>query len=232
MEAYKSLRTNLDFLSTSGKLKTIMVTSSIPAEGKSNVAINLAITLASSGKRVVLVDCDLRKGSISHYLHIRHDHEGFTNVIAGNAALPDALVRFKDVNITILPSGPVPPNPSELLASEAAQATIDALQNAFDYVILDTPPITVVTDAAVICRATDGVLLVVNPSVTTIQAAQLSKTRLQAVGAHILGVVMNGYDVKKSNKKDGYYYSYSSYGDYSKESEADTARTRREKETS
>ena len=221
VEAYKSLRTNLEFLSATHNCKTVLVTSSSPSEGKSNVSINLAITLASSNKRVVLVDCDMRKSSISHYMHIRHDHAGFSNVIAGSAALGAALIRFKDVNITVLPVGPLPPNPSEMLASDAARAAIAALQEAFDYVILDTPPITVVTDAAVLCAAADGVLLVVRPGVTTIQGAQMSKQRLEAVNARILGVVMNGYDARKSNKKDSYYYSYYSYSNYGEEDPAE-----------
>ncbi|MDD4850390.1 MAG: CpsD/CapB family tyrosine-protein kinase [Gemmiger sp.] len=215
VEAYKSLRTNLEFLSSTSNCKVIMITSSVPEEGKSNVAINLAITLASSNdKRVALVDCDMRKASISRYLHIRKDHVGFSNVIVGNATLTEALIHFKDVNITVLPVGPLPPNPSEMLASDAARASMESLKNAFDYIILDTPPVSVVTDAAVISRLVDGALLVVRPGVTTIQGAQLSKKKLEAVQTRLLGVVMNGYDAKKSNKKDGYYYSYNSYNSY------------------
>ena len=162
-EAYKSLRTNLEFLSASGNCKTILITSSVSEEGKSNVAINLAITLAASGT--------------------------------------------------------IPPNPTELLAAPATEKIFKALQNAFDYVIVDTPPVTVVTDAAVLCRVADGVLLVVRPGVTTIQGAQLSKKNLEAVDAHILGVIMNGYNAKKTGRRDGYSYAYSySYYDSKQES--------------
>jgi len=221
-EAYKSLRTNLEFLSASGNCKTILITSSVPEEGKTNVAVNLAITLASSGKRVVLVDCDMRKSAVSRYLRIPRSRTGLTNVITSHEenALSSALVRMKDTGITVLPVGTIPPNPAELLASSATEKIFKALQNAFDYVIVDTPPVSVVTDAAVLCRVADGVLLVVRPGVTTIQGAQLSKKNLEAVNAHILGVIMNGYNAKKTGRRDGYSYAYS-YGYYDSKQETD-----------
>ena len=111
----------------------------------------------------------------------------------------------------VLPVGTIPPNPSELLATKAMESTFAALKQVYDYIIVDTPPVSVVTDAAVLCKYVDGALLVVRPGVTTIEGAQLSKKNLEAVNARVLGVVMNGYDVKKVGKKDGYYYSYS-YG--------------------
>lgn len=119
VEAYKSLRTNLEFLSTSGNCKTILITSSVPEEGKSNVAVNLAMTLTASGNRVVLVDCDLRKATISRYLRIPRNHAGLTNVITSKdeGALAAALVRVKDSGITVLTAGTIPPNPTELLST-------------------------------------------------------------------------------------------------------------------
>ena len=209
-EAYKSLRTNLEFLSASGSCKTILITSSVPEEGKTNVAVNLAITLASSGKRVVLVDCDMRKSAVSRYLRIPRSRTGLTNVITSH----------EETGITVLPVGTIPPNPAELLASSTTEKIFKALQNAFDYVIVDTPPVSVVTDAAVLCRVADGVLLVVRPGVTTIQGAQLSKKNLEAVNAHILGVIMNGYNAKKTGRRDGYSYAYS-YGYYDSKQETD-----------
>ena len=209
VEAYKSLRTNLEFLSASTGCKTILITSSVPEEGKSNVAINLAATLAAGGKKVVLVDGDLRKGSLSRYLHLNRNRPGISNVVAGQCAVTEALVRFKNVQFTLLPVGPLPPNPSEMLATPAVEALFKGLREYYDYVIVDTPPVSVVTDAAVMCRFADGAILVVRPGVTTTQGAQLSKKNLEAVHAHILGVVLNGYDAKRAGHKDGYYYSYS-----------------------
>ena len=209
VEAYKSLRTNLEFLSASTGCKTILITSSAPEEGKSNVAINLAATLAAGGKKVVLVDGDLRKGSLSRYLHLNRNRPGISNSVAGQCAVTEALVRFKNVQFTLLPVGPLPPNPSEMLATPAVEALFKGLREYYDYVIVDTPPVSVVTDAAVMCRFADGAILVVRPGVTTTQGAQLSKKNLEAVHAHILGVVLNGYDAKRAGHKDGYYYSYS-----------------------
>lgn len=219
VEAYKSLRTNLEFLSSAGNCKTILITSSVPEEGKTNVAVNLAMTIAASGKRVVLVDCDLRKATISRYLCIPRSHAGLTNVITSKdeGALATALVRVKDSGITVLTAGTIPPNPTELLSAPMTEKIFVSLQKAFDYVIVDTPPVSLVTDAAVLCRMADGVLLVVRPGVTTIQSAQLSKKNLEAVNAHILGVVMNGYNGKQSGRRDGYSYAYSySYYDEDK----------------
>lgn len=219
VEAYKSLRTNLEFLSSAGNCKTILITSSVPEEGKTNVAVNLAMTIAASGKRVVLVDCDLRKATISHYLRIPRNHAGLTNVITSKdeGALAAALVRVKDSGITVLAAGTIPPNPTELLSAPMTEKIFASLQKAFDYVIVDTPPVSLVTDAAVLCRMADGVLLVVRPGVTTIQSAQLSKKNLEAVNAHILGVVMNGYNGTQSGRRDGYSYAYSySYYDEDK----------------
>ncbi|HJC54116.1 MAG TPA: CpsD/CapB family tyrosine-protein kinase [Candidatus Gemmiger stercoravium] len=209
VEAYKSLRTNLEFLSASSGCKVLLITSSVPEEGKSNVAINLATTMAAGGKKVVLVDGDLRKGSLSRYLHLNRSRPGISNVVANQCTLTDALVRFKNVQFTLLPVGPLPPNPSEMLATPAVEALFKGLREYYDYVIVDTPPVSVVTDAAVMCRFADGVILVVRPGVTTTQGAQLSKKNLEAVHAHILGVVLNGYDAKRAGHKDGYYYSYS-----------------------
>ena len=209
VDAYKSLRTNLEFLSASSGCKVILITSSVPEEGKSNVAINLATTMAAGGKKVVLVDGDLRKGSLSRYLHLNRNRPGISNVVANQCTLTDALVRFKNVQFTLLPVGPLPPNPSEMLATPAVEALFKGLREYYDYVIVDTPPVSVVTDAAVMCRFADGAILVVRPGVTTTQGAQLSKKNLEAVHAHILGVVLNGYDAKRAGHKDGYYYSYS-----------------------
>ena len=219
VEAYKSLRTNLEFLSSAGNCKTILITSSVPEEGKTNVAVNLAMTIAASGKRVVLVDCDLRKATTSRYLRIPRNHAGLTNVITSKdeGALAAALVRVKDSGITVLAAGTIPPNPTELLSAPMTEKIFASLQKAFDYVIVDTPPVSLVTDAAVLCRMADGVLLVVRPGVTTIQSAQLSKKNLEAVNAHILGVVMNGYNGTQSGRRDGYSYAYSySYYDEDK----------------
>lgn len=210
-EAYKSLRTNIEFLSATSECKSILVTSSVPEEGKSNVTVNLAMTMASAGKKVILVDADLRKGTLSRHLHATksRSHSGVSSMLTGTAEWKDVLVPMPEPNLILVPAGPNPPNPAEMLASTKMQAFMDMLVKHADCVIIDTPPVSVVTDAAVLSRWVDGVLLVVRPGVTTIQGAQLSKKNLEAVQARILGVVINGYDTRKSSRKDGYYYSYS-----------------------
>lgn len=224
VEAYKSLRTNLSFLSGTSKCKVVMITSSVPEEGKSNVAINLSMTLAEDGKRVLLMDCDLRKGSLSRYLNVKRSHPGISNVVAGQCGLSEALVTVNNEQFTLLPVGPIPPNPAEMLATDKMASLLKAAREAFDYVIVDTPPVSVVTDAAVLSRLVDGTVLVVRPGVTTIQGAQLSKKNLESVNAHILGVILNGYNAKRTGKKDGYYYSYTY--DYYKHDEEDAAPAR------
>lgn len=219
VEAYKSLRTNLSFLSGTSNCKVILITSSVPEEGKSNVAINLSMTLAQGGKRVLLMDCDLRKGSLSRYLNVRRSHPGISNVVAGQCNLAEAMASVGGAEFTLLPVGPIPPNPAEMLATDKMASLVKAAREAFDYVIVDTPPVSVVTDAAVMSRLVDGVVLVVRPGITTIQGAQLSKKNLEAVNAHVLGVILNGYNTKQASRRDGYYYSYTY--DYYKHEEDD-----------
>lgn len=150
VEAYKALRTNLNFLSGSGDVHAFVVTSTVPEEAKSNVSVNLALTLTESGKKVVLVDCDLRKPVLHRYLKAGHNLKGVSNVLSRQVALSDALVELKDIsNLTFLPAGTTPPNPSELLSQPQMQEMVDTLRGSYDFVILDAPPISMVTDAGV-----------------------------------------------------------------------------------
>lgn len=209
-EAYKTLRTNLEFLASTRNCKKILITSSIPGEGKTNVTVNLAATLAAGGKRVVIVDCDLRKSSVSRYLGISRSRGGLTSVFTKKAALNEVVtgVRINEAGVAVLPCGAIPPNPTELLMSTQMADILAKLDATFDYIIIDSPPVSVVTDAAVLSPLVDGVLLVVRSGLVTSQEVQLSKKNLNAVNAHILGVVLNGYDVKNSSKRDAYYYTY------------------------
>ena len=152
VEAYKSLRTNLDFMAGSMDVHTLVITSTVPEESKSNVAINLALTLAESGKKVALVDCDLRKPVLHRYLKAGHNVKGVSNVLSNQCTLDEALQELKEMNMTFLPAGTPPPNPSEMLSQPQMQAMVDTLRQKFDFVIFDAPPVSVVTDAAVIGR--------------------------------------------------------------------------------
>ena len=208
VESFKSLRTNLNFIAATEKLNTFILTSAIPGEGKSNTAINLAITLAEDNKSVVVVDCDLRKPSLNRYLKLGRNFKGLTDILTGNATVEDALIQFEDLGIHVLTAGAVPPNPSEMLSAEPMQKLVEDLKAAFDYVILDTPPVSVVTDAAILGRYADGALLCVRSDFAPKETVQLAKERLTAVGVRILGVVLTGFDAKNDHKSSAYSYTY------------------------
>lgn len=208
VESFKSLRTNLNFIAATEKLNTFILTSAIPGEGKSNTAINLAISLAEDGKSVVVVDCDLRKPSLNRYLKLGHNFKGITDILTGKAVIEDALIQFEDLGIHVLVAGAVPPNPSEMLSSEPMAKLVEDLKSAFDYVILDTPPVSVVTDAAILGRYADGAVLCVRSNFAPKETVVLAKERLTAVGVRILGVVLTGFDTKNESKSSAYSYTY------------------------
>ena len=208
VESFKSLRTNLNFIAATEKINTLVLTSAIPGAGKSNTAINLAITLAEDNKSVVVVDCDLRKPSLNRYLRLGHNFKGVTDILTGTATVEDALIEFEDLGIHVLTAGAVPPNPSEMLSAEPMQKLVADLKSAFDYVILDTPPVSVVTDAAILGRYADGAILCVRSNFAPKETVQLAKERLTAVGVRLLGVVLTGFDAKNDTKSSAYSYTY------------------------
>lgn len=212
VEAYKALRTNLNFLSGSGDVHAFVVTSTVPEEAKSNVSVNLALALTESGKKVVLVDCDLRKPVLHRYLKAGHNLKGVSNVLSRQVALSDALVEPKGIpNLTFLPAGTTPPNPSELLSQPQMQEMVDTLRGSYDFVILDAPPISMVTDAAVIGRIVDGSLFVVRSKYASTDAVKTALEKLQDAGVKVLGAVLTRYDAKKSLKRSDYGYGYYYY---------------------
>lgn len=207
-EAFKSLRTNLKFLAVGKACKKIIMTSAIPGEGKSSVSINLAVSLAEAGSRVLLVDCDLRKPIIHRYLKIDNSaYKGVTNVLS-DGSLTESIVGIKALNIHVIIADAIPPNPAELLGSSRMKMLISELDKHYDYIIFDTPPVSVVTDAAVLSQYVDGVILVVRQNFATFDQVALAKKNLDSVDANILGVVMNNFDTRSANKESGYYYSY------------------------
>lgn len=208
-ESFRQMRTNLQFANVAGKAKTVLITSSLPGEGKSTTATNLAIALAQAGETVCLVDADLRRPMINEYLGLDRN-AGLTTALVGAADVNDLLQRWGDDNMWVLPSGQIPPNPSELLGSEAMSQLIDGLESAFDIVIVDAPPLLPVTDAAVLAQHVGGVVVVVG--VQKLRQPDLEKSlgALRLVGANILGVVLNRLPAKGP---DAYTYGY-----YSKDS--------------
>jgi capsular exopolysaccharide synthesis family protein len=206
-EAYRALRTNIQFASPDHPIRTILATSTSAEDGKSTTIANLAITLAQAGHSTILVDCDLRRPSL-HKLFGLANEQGLTSmVLDANAAATPPLQQTLEPNLMLLSSGPLPPNAAELLGSQRMQAAIATLKGQADFLLLDTPPIIAVTDAAVLAPQVDGVLLVINAGHTRRDLARRAKMMLEKVGANILGVVMNNAQLERD------YYKYYGQGE-------------------
>ena len=209
-EAYRTLRTNLQFSKIDRKLKTILVTSSGPKEGKSTTAANLAIALAQVGQKVVLVDADLRRPVVHSIFGMEKD-EGVTNYLMGTVTYESVLNSTFHENLYVIPSGVLPPNPSELLASRPMETLIKKLQEDFDVIIFDSPPVIAVTDAAILSTKVDGTILVVNSGNTNRDALLRGNTLLESVDAKLLGVLLNGVDIEGMYGSYYYYYYHHYY---------------------
>ena len=204
-ESYRVLRTNIQYSSIDRKMKRILVTSAEQGEGKSTTVGNLALTFAQDEKKVLVMDSDLRKPSLHKKFRISNNL-GLSDVILDKSKLSKALVK-KNGYLDILPSGKVPPNPSELLGSKALEELLDELNDIYDVIILDTPPLHAVTDAQVLSTKVDGVLLVVRAEKTKKDSVIAAKESLEKVNANILGTVLN---CAESNSRNKYYYYYGS----------------------
>lgn len=215
VEAYKALRTNLNFMAGSMDVRTLVITSTVPEESKSNVAVNLALVLAESGKKVVLVDCDLRKMVLHRYLKAGHNAKGVSNVLSNQCTLEEALKELEEFNMAFLPAGTPPPNPSEMLSQPQMEELVKTLRAKFDVVVFDAPPVSVVTDAAVIGRYVDGAIFVVRSNYAPSDAVRGAVRKLQDAGVKVLGTVLTRYDTKKALKGSSYAYSYTYNYSYS-----------------
>lgn len=203
-ESFRQLRTNLQFANVSGHAKSVLVTSSVPGEGKSTTATNLSIALAQAGQSVCLIDADLRRPAVNEYLGLDRA-AGLTTALVGLADVNDLLQPWGEDNLYVLASGQIPPNPSELLGSDEMKSLIARLEQAFDAVIIDAPPLLPVTDAAVLSQHVGGVLLVVGAQKLKRQDLERSLNALDMVGSNLLGIVMNRLPAKGP---DSYAYSY------------------------
>ena len=206
-EAYRTLRTNINFMGADKKYQKIVITSSIPGEGKSNVAVNLSATLAQNNQKVLLIDCDLRKPVLHKYLRIAHNKKGLTNVLSGDIALTDVIVHFTDLNFDVIPAGVIPPNPAELLGSSKMETVLESLSAQYDYIIMDAPPALLVTDAAVLSNVADGVLFVVSYDNVTVETARKAKRNMEAANANVIGAVCNEFKEKGTAGYAEYYNS-------------------------
>jgi non-specific protein-tyrosine kinase len=204
-EAYRTLRTNLEFTSLDKPIRAMVVTSAAPEEGKSTTLANLAVTIAQAGKKVILVDCDLRRPSLHQIFNARNT-PGFTDMMRDDALMAKPPLQETEVpNLRLLASGTIPPNPSELLASRRMSEVIAALQQQADLVLFDAPPIIAVTDAAVLASKVDAVLLVVSAGKTKREHAKKATALLEKVNAHLIGTVLN--NVKGEASLYQYYSS-------------------------
>jgi len=207
-EAFRKLRTNLQFLSVDDPARLIAVASSVPNEGKSTTAINIALALAEAEHEVVLVDGDLRKPSLDKYMDIVGS-VGFSTVLSGSASLDEALQKSQFTRLTVLAAGTTPPNPSELLGSQTAKKILNELRGKFDYVIVDTPPLLAVTDGAVLATSADGTLLLVRAGEARREQVENAVGSLRYVGATVLGSILS---MVPASRGSSYDYNYHYYG--------------------
>jgi tyrosine-protein kinase Etk/Wzc len=206
-ESYRTLRTNIQYSNVDRPLKTVLVTSPGPGEGKSTSVANLAITFAQMGAKVLLVDTDLRRPVLHGLFRVRRN-DGLTNVLVGKASVKEAIRQTRVRNLFLLPSGTIPKNPSEFLASKIMQKLIAKVSEQFDIVLLDSPPVIAVTDSAVLASHLDGVILVIRSEKTDRDGLLRSVTLMKNVNAKILGVLVNGLDI---HHRYGSYYKYYTY---------------------
>lgn len=211
-EAFRKLRTNLRFLSVDNPPRLIAITSSTPNEGKSTTAINIALSLAEAGHKVVLVDGDMRRPSLAKYLDLVGS-VGFSTLLSGAATLDDVLQETKYPRLTVLAAGAIPPNPSELLGSMTAKKVLGDLRDRFDFVIIDTPPVLAVTDGAILAAESDGAILLVRAGQTKREQLAHGMRILHDVGATVLGAVLSMAPTRGSKSYGYYNYEYGRAGD-------------------
>lgn len=209
-EAYRTLRTNIQYSSFDKKIQTIVVTSAEAAEGKSTVSGNLALAFAQNESKVIIVDCDLRKPSVHKNFKVSN-LSGLSEVLIGKAQLDD-VIQKRNENLDILTSGKIPPNPSEMLSSSAMTNLIANLKEKYDVIILDSAPLGAVTDAQILSTEVDGTILVTRAERTKRDSVLEAKNSLEKVGANILGCVLHAVE----NTKGKYYYYYGTDGEHKK----------------
>lgn len=204
-EQYRTIRTNLQFSSVDETLQSILITSPNAAAGKSITSANVAIVYAQQGKKTLLIDADLRKPTV-HYTFRLDNLRGLSNVLVGDSTIEDAIEKSDVDNLDILSCGPIPPNPSELLASKRMKDVLENAKQLYDFIIFDTPPALAVTDAKILANIVDGSLIVYRSGVTEMEEAERTADLMKDSKARLLGAVLNDRTKENSN----YYYYYGS----------------------
>lgn len=205
-EAYKTLRTNIEFSGADNKV--IVLTSCTPDEGKSTVSLNLAISLAESGKRVLFIDGDLRKSVLAGRHRETEEVKGLSHFLSGQAEVDEVMYKTQEEGLIVISAGVVPPNPSELLGQKRFKALISSARKVYDYIIIDAPPLGSVIDAAVIARVCDASVLVTAANAVSYKFARTVKEQLEKTGCPILGVVLNKVNMKQNKYYGKYYGNY------------------------
>ncbi|HHW46884.1 MAG TPA: CpsD/CapB family tyrosine-protein kinase [Clostridiales bacterium] len=206
VESYKTIRTNLMFLLSQSENKRLIITSAISGEGKSTTSINIAIAFSQLGSRVLLIDADMRKPTVHKKLKLQNN-KGLSSVLVGFCDISDAIHSINP-NLDVLTAGSTPPNPSELLGSANMVRLLDSLNEFYEYIIFDTPPINIVSDALVLAPHTSGMVLVVQNSTTTHEQFKKALSSIEFANAKLLGAILNGSKGQKKNYKYGYYDYY------------------------
>ena len=212
-EAYKNLRTNIQLCGSD--IKVIMLTSTTPGEGKSTVSFNLAVSLAEAGKKVIFIDADLRKSVLVGRYKINTSVKGLTHFLSGINKFEEVMYATNVENFNVVFSGPVPPNPTELLGNKVFKTLIKVLRDLYDYIIIDTPPIGSVIDSAIVAQECDGVAYVMAANDVSYKYAQKGLEQIKKTDCKLLGVVLNKVDMD-DNKYHGKYYGkyYGKYGEH------------------
>jgi polysaccharide biosynthesis transport protein len=207
-ESYRTARTNLQFLAATRGIKVIVVTSANLGEGKSATTANLAVTLAQTGKRVVVISCDLRKPRLHEFFGLEEE-PGLVDLLQGRASLGTVARRTEPGSMAVFASGTIPPNPAELLGSDEMAELLHGLREVADYIVIDTPPVLAVSDALILARLADGVIVVADAASTTRSALAQTREQLEQVGSRIIGGIYNNFDPSKSRTySSGYYQGY------------------------
>lgn len=212
-EAIKTLRTNIQFCGSS--VKVIMLTSALPDEGKSDVSMALASSLAQIGKKTVIIDADIRKSVLAVRYQINQEIFGLSQYLSGQRELGEILYHTEDENLDLVFAGPYSPNPAELLEEPLFEMMLEAMRSYYDYIIIDTPPMANLIDGAIVARHCDGAVIVIESGAISYRLEQKVKGQIEKSGCRILGAVLNKVDLSEE-KYYGRYGKYGKYGKYSK----------------
>lgn len=205
-EAYRTIRTGIEFSNLDKDLKIICITSSKKDEGKTTVLSNLGVSFAKIDKKVLLIDADLRNPSISKMFDISNT-QGLMDILLGKRNIQDCVKKTKQENLYILTGGTIPPNPAEVLSSKKMSEFIESIKDEYDYIFIDSPPVGVVSDASIISAYSDGVIFVVGANEVDSNLAKIAKERLDSVKANIVGVILNKFKTDTNSEYYNYYYN-------------------------